>query len=141
MKDIENNEDEDDDKDSGTESDVDCAGCPEPTSIMLLTQNAKDALTETIMKRAVQDRDKFANTIDPKISVNMDLFIEDFGAEKLLPLWKKERPGLDYFTSSIPHFQNDPQCPSTMRGLEAKVVMISAENLREPSQPKEILCP
>ena len=79
MTDIENNEDKDDDKDSGTESDVDCAGCPEPTPIMLLTQNAKDALTETIMKRTFQDRDKFANTIDP----NIDLFIKDFGAEKL----------------------------------------------------------
>ena len=79
MTDIENNEDEDDDEDSGTESDVDCAGCPESTPIMLLTQNAKDALTNAIMKRTVQDRDKFADRIDPKISVNIDLFIADFG--------------------------------------------------------------
>ena len=49
MTDIENKEDEDDDKDSGTESDC------EPTPVILITQNAKDALTETIMKRAVKD--------------------------------------------------------------------------------------
>ena len=84
MTNTEDNEDEENIKDSGAKSNVVCPDCPEATPVMLLTQKANDTRTETIMKRTVQDRDKFANTIDP----NIDLFIEDFGAEKLLPLWK-----------------------------------------------------
>ena len=47
----------------------------EQTPIVLLSQNAKDALTNIIMKRPVQDTDKFADTKDPKISFNKDLVL------------------------------------------------------------------
>ena len=70
-------------------------------SIQKLTQKAKDALIRNLANRTVERREEFARTITDDVVVKMDLEIEDFGAEKLLPSFKQRRPGADYFNSSV----------------------------------------
>ena len=67
-------------------------------SINLLTQRAKDSLIEN---STIDQRAEFTATINPEVVVKMDLSIEDYSQEKLLPSFKSNRPGADYFNSSL----------------------------------------
>ena len=66
-----------------------------------LTKIAKDALMNSMQNRTVIKRNEFASTIDQAVVKKMDLEIEDYGQEKLLPSYKSRRPGADYFNSSL----------------------------------------
>ena len=70
-------------------------------SVRKLTQHAKDSLMKNIESRAGTKRKELANTIDKQAVQRMDLDIEDYGQEKLLPSFKLRRPGVDYFNSSL----------------------------------------
>ena len=71
------------------------------SSVKLLTMRTKEALVRSIKERNVGKRDVFADTLDQNIVAKMDLEIEDYGQEKLLPSFKLRRPGADYFNSSL----------------------------------------
>ena len=69
--------------------------------IRKLTENAKSSLIRNLMNRTVSKRAEYAGTIDKDAVTKMDLEIEDYGQEKLLPSYKLRRPGADYFNSSL----------------------------------------
>lgn len=66
-----------------------------------LTKIAKDALMTSMENRTGSKRNEFASTIGQAVVKKMDLEIEDYGQEKLLPSYKLRRPGADYFNSSL----------------------------------------
>ena len=66
-----------------------------------LTKIAKDALMTSMENRTGSKRNGFASTIGQAVVKKMDLEIEDYGQEKLLPSYKLRRPGADYFNSSL----------------------------------------
>ena len=89
---------------SRMEHDADVAGNDQEkdsSPIKKLTQNAKNALIKNIMNRTASKRGEYAETIDKTVVTKMDLEIEDYGQEKLLPSFKLRRPGADYFNSSL----------------------------------------
>ena len=89
---------------SRMEHDADVAGNDQEkdsSPIKKLTQNAKNALIKNIMNRTASKRGEYAETIDKTVVTKMDLEIEDYGQEKLLPSFKLRRPGEDYFNSSL----------------------------------------
>ena len=53
------------------------------------------------MQRTGSKREQFAATINQDAVTRMDVEIEDYGQEKLLPSYKLKRPGADYFNSSL----------------------------------------
>ena len=69
--------------------------------IQKLTENAKNSLLKNLMERTVSKRAEYAGTINQDAVTKMDLEIEDYGQEKLLPSYKLRRPGADYFNSSL----------------------------------------
>ena len=70
-------------------------------TVKLLTEKTKDALVKKINSRTVAKREEFAKTIDSNIVSKLQVEIEDFGQEKLLPSFRLRRPGADYFNSSL----------------------------------------
>jgi len=69
--------------------------------VKLLTEKTKDALVKKVNSRTVAKREEFAKTIDSNIVSKLQVEIEDFGQEKLLPSFRLRRPGADYFNSSL----------------------------------------
>ena len=77
----------------------------EKSETLKLTQQAKDSLRARLMKRTVNQRDSFAQTVPESISRDLAVTIEDYGSEKPLPHYGLNRPNADYFNSSI-HLRN-----------------------------------
>ena len=69
--------------------------------IRKLTRNVKKSLLKNMMERTVSKRAEYAGTINQDAVTKMDLEIEDYGQEKLLPSFKCRRPNKDYFDSSV----------------------------------------
>lgn len=77
----------------------------EKSETLKLTEKAKDSLRACLMKRTVNQRESFAQSVPEAVSRDLAVTIEDYGSEKPLPHYGLNRPNADYFNSSL-HLRN-----------------------------------
>ena len=96
----------------------------EMSETLKLTKKAKDSLRAFVMKRTVNQRESFAQSVPEAVSRDLAVTIEDYGSEKPLPHYGLNRPNADYFNSSI-HLRNmniiDPGAGSSIYIYDERV--------------------